>query len=417
MLKFAEKSAFVLVVLSKTVCCVAAFLLRIPADRIKRNRQTIYTAHSYKMKNLPSHFQNKEAHSVGMRYGIPIFIALTFGLILASHIGSGVSAELVFTDNGIVVDEAVILTVSIFTSVSALWNAKSYALTILVVVTSVSWPYLKLILALFSWFAPIWNPLRREKLIHTLDVLGKWSFVDIFVLLIVTVAFRTTTDQGRGLLVEVFIEPQWGFYGFVFASIMSLVVTHLILYRHRMVIYDKSGNLVEFDSKAQDRNSVENGTTHTDDNNEEETTNSLFPRRLYSNEKVFCLASLAASFALLLSGACVLMFTFNYSIGSKKLQEKFSLATIGIKVPQVSRYNPNRFGVRWIQIMYYILSIAAPLWNLILLFILYFIPMRKAIQRRLLFLCEVTFAWGAAEVFIISAIFSVFQIPKFGTGA
>lgn len=111
---------------------------------------------------------------------------------------SGVSAELVFTDNGKLMDEAVILTVSIFTSVRALWNAKSYALSILVVLTSVCWPYVKLILALFSWFAPIRNPLRREKMIHWLDVLGKWSFVDIFVLLIVTVAFRTKTDQGHG---------------------------------------------------------------------------------------------------------------------------------------------------------------------------------------------------------------------------
>jgi hypothetical protein len=150
------------------------------------------------MKTIPSHFRNQQAHSAGIRYGLPLFVIATFGLILASHIGSGVSAELVFTDNGKLIDEAVILTVSIFTSISALWNAKSYALSILVVVTSVFWPYLKLILALFSWFAPIWNPERREKLIHWLDVLGKWSFVDIFVLLIVSVAFRTTTDQGSG---------------------------------------------------------------------------------------------------------------------------------------------------------------------------------------------------------------------------
>jgi len=150
------------------------------------------------MTTLTSHFRNKQAHSVVVRYGVPIFIIITFGLVLASHIGSGVSAELVFTDNSNIIDEAVILTVSIFTSVKALWNAKSYALAMLVVVTSVFWPYLKLILALFSWFAPIWKPLRREKLIHWLDVLGKWSFVDIFVLLIVSVAFRSTTNQGNG---------------------------------------------------------------------------------------------------------------------------------------------------------------------------------------------------------------------------
>ena len=393
------------------------------------------------MKNLPSHFQNKESHSALIRYGVPVFIVLTFGLILASHIGSGVSAELVFTDNGTLVDEAVILTVSIFTSVRALWDAKSYALAILVVVTSVSWPYVKLILALFSWLAPIRNPLRREKLIHWLDVLGKWSFVDIFVLLIVSVAFRSTSDQGYGrkislnfsvfltyynifsnnsscndrftfetVLIEVYIVPKWGFYGFVFGSIMSLLVTHFVLYRHIKVIYDSS--FVTNDTQFQ--NSVENGSSP--DSDVENVSRSLLHSRLYYKSNAYVLASLIASFALLLSGACVVMFTFHYSFGSQLLKETFSLTTIGIKLPQVSRYSPKRFGVRWMQIMYFILAIAAPLWNIILLFILYFIPMRKSLQRRLLFLCEITFAWGAAEVFIISAIFSVFQIPKFGTG-
>jgi len=215
--------------------------------------------------------------------------------------------------------------------------------------------------------------------------------------------------------VEVYIVAKWGFYGFVFASIMSLVVTHFILYCHRMVIYSRSNNIEEAVNENGEQESIENGTLHNGDNGKVAIAN-LFPRRSHYGEKLFSLTSLVASFALLLSGACVLMFTFRYSIGSKKFQENFSLATIGIKVPQVSRYNPKRFGVRWMQLLYFILAIAAPLWNLILLFVLFFIPMQKRIQRHLLFLCEVTFAWGAAEVFIISAIFSVFQIPKFGTG-
>jgi hypothetical protein len=150
------------------------------------------------MNTLPSHLLNKQAHSAFIRYGVPVFILVTFGLILASHIASGVSAELVFTDNGYLVSEANLLTVSIFSSVKALWNANSIALALLVVITSVCWPYFKLLLALFCWIAPIWNPRRRERLLYWLDVLGKWSFVDIFVLLIVTVAFRSTTDQGQG---------------------------------------------------------------------------------------------------------------------------------------------------------------------------------------------------------------------------
>jgi uncharacterized paraquat-inducible protein A len=39
---------------------------------------------------------------------------------------------------------------------------------------------------------------RRERLLEIVDVLGKRSFIDIFVLLIIMVAFRATIAVGAG---------------------------------------------------------------------------------------------------------------------------------------------------------------------------------------------------------------------------
>lgn len=156
-----------------------------------------------------SHFRNKEAHSFWSRYGIPIYLLATLGLLLASHIGSGVAAEyILIRPSGEVFEQETLLHASIFTSVKALWSSRSYALAILVVITSIMWPYIKLLLSLCAWMVPYRKPGRRERLLEVVDALGKWSFVDIFVLLIIMVSFRATIQLNAGVTMEVVIVPR-----------------------------------------------------------------------------------------------------------------------------------------------------------------------------------------------------------------
>ena len=146
-----------------------------------------------------SHFRNTEEHSVWCRYGIPLYLVATLGLLLASHIGSGVAAEyILIQSDGSVFEQEALLQASIFTSVKSLWSTGSYALAILIVFTSIMWPYVKLLLSLFAWMVPFRNGRRRERLIEFIDALGKWSFVDIFVFLIIMVSFRATIQLNAG---------------------------------------------------------------------------------------------------------------------------------------------------------------------------------------------------------------------------
>lgn len=153
---------------------------------------------------LPAHIFNTDAHPWWVRYGIPLFLTCIFGLLLASDLGSGVSAEIRLLVDGVVEQHSTILTVSIFSSVAKLWDTESYPLAILIVITSICWPYVKLATSMLAWVVPpvsrprggIRGPRRRERLVEWLDALGKWSFVDIFVLIIMMVAFRTTVPIG-----------------------------------------------------------------------------------------------------------------------------------------------------------------------------------------------------------------------------
>ena len=138
-----------------------------------------------------SHFRNEDVHSVYIRYGVPFYLLCALILLINADIGSGVSAEYILLRDGVVKEQQALLVASIFTSVKKLWENGSYPLAILVLLTSVIWPYVKLFVSFFVWFSPYERPRRRERLIEIMDVLGKWSFVDIIVLVQIMVAFRS----------------------------------------------------------------------------------------------------------------------------------------------------------------------------------------------------------------------------------
>jgi hypothetical protein len=136
-----------------------------------------------------SHFGNVD-HSVLVRYGIPLWTVATLVLLILSDIGSGVSAEYILRSDEGIIEARSLLVVSIFTSVKELWLSGSYPLAILIAVTSIAWPYVKLLLTFYAWFTPYKTPRGREFLLEMLDAFGKWSFVDIIVLVEIMVAFR-----------------------------------------------------------------------------------------------------------------------------------------------------------------------------------------------------------------------------------
>ena len=104
---------------------------------------------------------------------------MTFIFLLVADIASGVTAmtQIIDVEEGTIFDETVVLTVSIISSVSQLWNADSQVLAIFICLTSVMWPYLKLFFSLAAWLMPIRSMATRERFIEVLDAMDKWSFV------------------------------------------------------------------------------------------------------------------------------------------------------------------------------------------------------------------------------------------------
>ena len=62
---------------------------------------------------------------------------------------------------------------------------------------SFAWPYTKQLIILGLWFVPpsIVSVSRRGSTLLWLDFLGKWSIVDIFILVMVLVGFRISIER------------------------------------------------------------------------------------------------------------------------------------------------------------------------------------------------------------------------------
>ena len=83
------------------------------------------------------------------------------------------------------------------------YNAHAYALVILIGTFSGAWPYLKLITMLYCWLASPSKmaPKRRGQILMFLDTLGKWSLIDVFVLVMCMVSFRLHIISPASLLI------------------------------------------------------------------------------------------------------------------------------------------------------------------------------------------------------------------------
>ena len=123
-----------------------------------------------------------------------------------------------------------------------MWEANAHGLAIMLALFSGVWPYTKLLFTLFLWFAPPkWvSSKRRGSMLQWLDILGKWSIIDVFVLLMTLVSFRiSVTSPALAFLpdglysINMMVVPLWGLYANMLAQLVSQVSSHIINHYHR----------------------------------------------------------------------------------------------------------------------------------------------------------------------------------------
>lgn len=110
-------------------------------------------------------------------------------------------------------------TFSILSGIVDLVRSGNLLLGLILLVFSIVFPILKLVSLLAIWFKKL-EPGQRDASLTLLKVLGKWSMLDVFVVVILVGSVKL------GILAQAEVES--GIYVFASAILLSLVVTFLI---------------------------------------------------------------------------------------------------------------------------------------------------------------------------------------------
>ena len=141
---------------------------------------------------------------------IPLFLSASFVLlILGLFLPVITLRELVFWKS----------TFSVISGIQNLFEERYFFLALIILLFSVIFPIFKLVVLSMIWFSSLAQN-QRERYIHWLAVLGKWSMLDVFV---VAVTIVITKISG---LVEA--EARIGIYFFGSSILLAMLVTERI---------------------------------------------------------------------------------------------------------------------------------------------------------------------------------------------
>lgn len=105
---------------------------------------------------------------------------------------------------------------SILTGVKALWDDGQWFLAVVIALFSVTFPILKLAGLLGVWFSPMRRD-QRGRLLFWVDVLGRWSMLDVFVVAVTIVVMSSKAALDA--------TPRAGLYVFAAGVGLSMVLT------------------------------------------------------------------------------------------------------------------------------------------------------------------------------------------------
>ena len=189
-----------------------------------------------------------------MRYFIPIVILGNCALFLSGHLSLGGTVNISGNVGEQEFDVVGFYELSMVDSMLEMWEAKAYGLAITLALVSGVWPYSKLLTTLFLWFSPPrWvSSKRRGSVLQWLDIFGKWSTIDVFMLFMTLASFQIGVNSPslgflpQGLYsINLLVVPLWGLYANMLAQLVSQVSSHFANHYHRKSVSAAAESQIE----------------------------------------------------------------------------------------------------------------------------------------------------------------------------
>ena len=210
-----------------------------------RTRQATAKAKEAEINRMTTSMFRSPKIPIYVRLFMPLVILANIALFLSGHLSLAASISIEAELFGEPFSVNNFFEFSVVNTTSDIWEAGGKPLAILIGLFSGVWPYTKQLITFVLWFAPPSkvSVSKRGSILLWLDALGKWSMVDIFVLVVSIVAFRVSIDSPdiaflpEGFYaVNLLVVPLWGLYSNMTAQLISQVSSHFIIHYHRRIV-------------------------------------------------------------------------------------------------------------------------------------------------------------------------------------
>jgi len=367
------------------------------------------------------------------RYGLIcwLFVNVIF-FVTANFAAPGATVEIAITIAGDTTQPIDLLEFRLANSINDMWNGNAVPLSLIIFLASGAWPYSKQILMLFCWCAPatILHPDRRGHYLEILDILGKWSLIDIYVLVLLIVAFHFYLSTAANsqfsflpsdvLIVTVNVVPGWGIFGFIFGAFGSLLANHAMIYWHRRAMRSDEDLADEIQGTlVKDVVTPRIPLMHHRFNILDAVGR---PYHYGIAPRLFLLAMTLSSIVLIFAGSAVNAIEFNFTglagLAMGLIDPKASSRQTGlfdITAGLLAGVAPDAaaiLGTVWLQIIFISFAFVIPIFTLVGLSVLWAVPLTLKEQLRLEFFCEIFFAWEALAVLCFSFLAATLQIAQ-----
>lgn len=390
----------------------------------------------------------KWTESLAFDKKVPVIVRLTSVVLIVYNISlfiqSNASSDAVVVQLYINKDtpnehEKNIFYFGLVSTVKDMWNAKVYVLAILIAFFSGFWPYVKLMFMLCSFLLPpsILTVSRREYFLRFLDAYGKWSLIDVFVMVMFTCAFHLHLALAPTLVIDVNVRADFGFFSFLYATILSLVLGHVTLACHRCSVGSTASSDGGIVSSNESNTSFDNRKVSTE-LSASVRYDSLFTHKFhvakkyvdktivwdsYTDDymihvsittfgKIAVICYLGVTFFFIISGTYIDTFKFEFKgltgllLGDDAIVN-YSFISVGETLPSTNFDYITTIG------SYFAFGLICPFSVLLLTLTICFVPLSTLFQSRLLIALEIANAWASLDVFCVAIIASLLEIQQF----
>ena len=280
---------------------------------------------------------------------------------------------------------------------------------------------------IFAWFCPpkYFSKVHRGKLLTILDTFGKWSQVDLYVLVLLMVSFNIQVKSPvelDGNIPEGFLsmhmqlDPQWGLYGFVIA-VMGCIFTNQVI-----VWYNRESIRAVLELQHKRRESGDYNPNPT------KRLEGLFAHHFETRDGMeFIQYGFGGVLIVALLILLCLGFVIWGSLASSLGYEYKGLISAGLEWSKVNGSVPrysivtmtdliknqdgiNVYGLLFLQISIYFFTLIAPIIYICILLWMFVARMTVTGQEKMLLKAEIVKDWCCLDVYVVAYVVTLLEV-------